>query len=110
MFTTFTDRFTMVEPIKEDFVTEKKEAICIHCTAKEIEARWIAVWRSLDEAGLLPEELREMLAVMTDPAVSSAVKKIYREEMKALPIERQLELVKRASQRLIQLTTEVSDG
>ena len=91
-------------------MTEKKESICIHCAAKEIEAQWIAVCRSLDEAGLLPEELREMLAVMADPAVSSAVEEIYREEMKALPLEKQLELLRLTLERANELMTEVSHG
>jgi hypothetical protein len=75
-------------------MADKEKSICFHCAVKEIETEWIAGLRHLDEAGLLPQELREMLAVMADPAVSAAVEEIYREEMKSLPPEKQVELLR----------------
>ena len=91
-------------------MAEKEKSICIHCACKEIEAEWIAGLRHLDEAGLLPEELREMLAVMADPAVSAAVEEIYREELKSLPPEKQVALLRLASQRVIDIANETIAG
>jgi len=88
-------------------MADKEKSICIHCAVKEIEAEWIAGLLHLDEAGLLPKELRQMLTVMADPAVSAAVEEIYREEMKDLPLEKQVELLRLTLERANELITKL---
>jgi len=91
-------------------MAENDKLDLILCWCKEAEAALIGLVRNLNAAGRLPDAyLKEWLMTLTNPALDAAWEKACQEEVNGLPKEKQVEFLKRYSERLADVFDELRE-